>query len=135
MKRYVFGYIKNSLNLQISVSVYSIEGSIDGEQSDIKLSYKGGREALGKETSLQGGHSLLPVVASKQGVVASFQQQLIKQGVIASFQQLLVNRVQYHPCLQQQEKTICKYNFAVIGSIDGLPNQDSMINICSVCFC
>ena len=37
--------VSNALNLQIGVSVHSIGRSIDVEQSEIKLSYKGGLEA------------------------------------------------------------------------------------------
>ena len=48
MNRYVWGYIDNGLNLQISVSKHLIDRSIDERQSEIKLSYKGGREVLGQ---------------------------------------------------------------------------------------
>ena len=64
MKRYVFGYINKVLNLRISVSRHSIERSIE-EQSEIKLSYEGGWEALRQATCLLRGYSLLPVVAGK----------------------------------------------------------------------
>ena len=73
MKRYVWGYIKNDLKLQISVYVHSIDRLIDVEQLEIKLSYKGGRVVLGKAIFLQGGLSLLPIVVGKYGVEASFQ--------------------------------------------------------------
>ena len=46
------------------VSTLSIDRSIE-VQSEIKLSYEGGWEALGKATSLLGGRSLLTVVAGK----------------------------------------------------------------------
>ena len=64
MKIYVWGYINKVLNLRISVSVHSIDWSIE-EQSEIKLSYEGGWEALGQATGLLGGCSLLPVVDGK----------------------------------------------------------------------
>ena len=65
MKRYFCGYISNVLNLQISLYVHSIDRLIDVAQPEIKLSYKGGWEALGQEIGLQGGRSLLPVVVGK----------------------------------------------------------------------
>ena len=83
----------------------------------------------------QGVVTALPIGIGKQGVVASFQSQLIKQGVISSFQSVLVNRVQYHPCLQQPEKLLVNNNFVVIGRIGGLPYWDSTLKLCSVYSC
>ena len=46
-------YIHDALNIQISVYVHPIDRLIDVEKSKIKLSYKGGWEALGQVTGLQ----------------------------------------------------------------------------------